>query len=225
MKTHTTLRIFWILLSIVLGFAATTTASSADNKIQDPLTEDRTSNILNTESPRERVPGDNEAVYGPIPKAEQIFHIEFLEIAPSPIEVDKYFFILLRGSIPPPTRRELHLGPAHLASATLSITISAILENGDKLEPRTYYRIPLRTAEHAEGAHLAIRNATGAYVDHMALEGRNDVLVDAWIPAIFVTTGMWTFEVVASLGCNWGEERRYLFALTLTQWLESNDRW
>ena len=33
----------------------------------------------------------------------------------------------------------------------------------------------------------------------MALEGRNDILTDYWIPGPFVQTGVWTFEVEASL--------------------------
>lgn len=34
-----------------------------------------------------KVPGHNNATYGPIPKASQLFHIEFFEIAPSTIPV------------------------------------------------------------------------------------------------------------------------------------------
>ena len=34
-----------------------------------------------------RVYGSNNATYGPVPKEEQLFQIEFLEIAPSPFEV------------------------------------------------------------------------------------------------------------------------------------------
>lgn len=33
----------------------------------------------------ERVPGDNDAIYDAVPKNDQIFKIEFLEIAPTPI--------------------------------------------------------------------------------------------------------------------------------------------
>jgi hypothetical protein len=32
-----------------------------------------------------RVPGSNNATFGPVPEAQQIFKIEFLEIAPLPI--------------------------------------------------------------------------------------------------------------------------------------------
>ena len=69
----------------------------------------------------------------------------------------------------------------------------------------------------------------------MALEGRNDILTDYWIPGPFVQTGVWTFEVEASLpegekeGGEGGEVREgkgaCLFALTLTQWLEGEGGW
>jgi hypothetical protein len=36
---------------------------------------------------RGRIPGHNNATYGPIPEKDQLFRIEFLEIAPSPIPV------------------------------------------------------------------------------------------------------------------------------------------
>jgi hypothetical protein len=137
----------------------------------------------------------------------------------------KYFFILLRGEIPPSTRQKLHLEPAHLSDATLSITLSAVLERkkSEEIKPRTF-TFPLRTAELAEGAHLGIRNTTGAYVDHMALEGRNDILTDYWLPGPFVQTGIWTFEIEASLGGE-GKEGTCLFSLTLTQWLEGDEGW
>jgi len=91
------------------------------------------------------------------------------------------------------------------------------------MKPRTF-TIPLRTAELAEGAHLGIRNATGAYVDHMALEGRNDILTDYWIPGPFLQTGTWTFQIEASVGGG-RMEGTCLFALTLTQWLDGEEGW
>lgn len=33
----------------------------------------------------DKVPGHNDAIYGPVPKNDQIFKVEFLEIAPTPI--------------------------------------------------------------------------------------------------------------------------------------------
>lgn len=34
-----------------------------------------------------KVPGNNNATFGPVPKAEQLMQVEFLDIAPSPIPV------------------------------------------------------------------------------------------------------------------------------------------
>jgi hypothetical protein len=75
------------------------------------------------------------------------------------------------------------------------------------------YTVPLRTTAFGP-AHLSIRNAT-AYVEHLSSSGSNDILVDYWIPGMFLRTGTWTFEVVAEL-----EDGTCLFAMSLTQWLE-----
>ncbi|KAK3325222.1 hypothetical protein B0H66DRAFT_114538 [Apodospora peruviana] len=211
-------------LLFCLGAAAAPT-SSHNNDMQHPLlTENKNTIIIESSNHKQiLVPGHNDAFYGPIPKAQQIFDIEFLEIAPSPILVNKYFFILLRGEIPPSTRQKLHLEPSDVANATLSITLSAVLEEGNRKQEARTYTIPLRTAELAEEAHLGIRNATGAYVDYLTLKGRNDILTDNWIPGPFVETGTWTFEIVASLTKDKNEV--CLFALTLTQWLEGDGGW
>jgi hypothetical protein len=75
--------------------------------------------------------------------------------------------------------------------------------------------VPFRTTPFGDLAHVSIRNATGAYVEHFDGDGRNDVLTDSMIPGMFVNTGMWTFEVVVNL-----EDERCLFAVSVTQWLE-----
>jgi hypothetical protein len=75
--------------------------------------------------------------------------------------------------------------------------------------------VPLRTTAFSDVAHLSIRNATGAYVEHLMSSGRNDILTDYFIPGMFLRTGTWTFEVVAELG-----DGACLFAIALTQWLE-----
>jgi hypothetical protein len=36
-------------------------------------------------SVNEKVPGHSDATYGPVPKANQIFEVEFVDIAPTPI--------------------------------------------------------------------------------------------------------------------------------------------
>jgi len=71
----------------------------------------------------------------------------------------------------------------------------------------------------ADTAHLSIRNATGAYVEHFDSSGRNDILSDFAIPGMFLQTGTWKFEVVARLG-----DGTCLFAISLTQWLEGRLR-
>ncbi|KAF2813235.1 uncharacterized protein BDZ99DRAFT_460514 [Mytilinidion resinicola] len=161
-----------------------------------------------------KVPGHNNATYGPVPKASQLFEIEFLEITPSPVPTDRIFFQLLRGEIPPSKNKD----PAHLdkllTSATLTITLSAILSNGEH-EDETSYTVPLRTTGFSLAGQLSIRNSTGAYVEHLSSSGHNDILTDCQLPGMFIRTGTWTFKVVAEL-----EDGTCLFAITLTQWLE-----
>ncbi|KAK4452236.1 hypothetical protein QBC34DRAFT_42238 [Podospora aff. communis PSN243] len=221
MKTNLFLNVGSIFCLSTLVLAASA-AAPISHKVQHPLA------MPESESPKQRVRGHNDVFYGPIPKAEQIFNIDFLEIAPTPVPVSRYFFVLLRGETPPSTRQKLHLEPAQLSDTTLSITVSAVLDEKDGggiIEPRTY-SIPLRTAQLAEGAQLSIRNATGVYVDYMAVEGSHDVLADVWIPGMFVQKGTYTFEVVASIGRGEGEKQgACLFALTLTQWLGGEDGW
>jgi hypothetical protein len=110
------------------------------------------------------------------------------------------------------------MDPAHLdeplTSATLTITSSAILSNG-KHEDEKSYTVPLRTTAFADMAHLSIRNATGAYVEYLSSSGSNDILVDYFIPSMFLRTGTWTFKVVAEL-----KDATCLFAIASTQWLE-----
>jgi hypothetical protein len=56
-------------------------------RLQKPLAQVDT--MANEESAL-KVPGHNNATYGPIPKDSQLFEIEFLEIAPSPIPTYVY---------------------------------------------------------------------------------------------------------------------------------------
>ncbi|KAK4982900.1 hypothetical protein LTR50_007526 [Elasticomyces elasticus] len=164
-----------------------------------------------------RVPGTNNATYGPVPKAEQIFEVEFLEIAPSPIPVDQIFFVWLRGQILPSRVTALDtLNDADLANATLAISLSAVYPDGYRDEPTTY-TVPLRTKAYAELAHIAVRNATGANVDHLTISGANDILADMLILRQFLRTEEWTFEIVAKLA-----DGTCLFAMSLTQWLKGD---
>ncbi|RYO95298.1 hypothetical protein DL764_007717 [Monosporascus ibericus] len=160
-----------------------------------------------------KVPGYNNATYGPVPKVDQLFQVEFLDIAPSPIPVDQFFFVFLRGKIPPSKKMDVeHLDG--LANATLSFTLSVVFPDSERGERRTY-TIPLRTRAFGDAAHLSIRDAEGAFVNYITSSGRNDIVTDFSIPSVFVQTGMWTFEVEARLG-----DGTCLFAMSLTQWLE-----
>lgn len=48
---------------------------------QEPLL----SNKIMSQLKVDKVPGHNNAVYGPVPKEDQLFDVGFLEIAPTPI--------------------------------------------------------------------------------------------------------------------------------------------
>ncbi|KAK4994554.1 hypothetical protein LTR66_005443 [Elasticomyces elasticus] len=166
-----------------------------------------------------RVPGTNNATYGPVPKAEQIFEVEFLVIAPSPIPVDETVFVWLRGEILPSRGTALDtLNDADLANATLAINLSTVYPDGRPDEPDTY-NIPLRAEAYSKVAHIAVRNATGAHVDCLTLSGPNDILADMLIPGQFLRTGEWTFEIVAKLA-----DGTCLFAMSLTRQLEGSLR-
>jgi hypothetical protein len=78
--------------------------------------------------------------------------------------------------------------------------------------------VPFRTTTFGDLAHVSIRNATGAYVEEFDGDGRNDVLTDCFLPGMFINTGMWTFEVVVTLG-----DKRCLFAVSETQWLDKKN--
>ncbi|KAH7337908.1 hypothetical protein BKA66DRAFT_435375 [Pyrenochaeta sp. MPI-SDFR-AT-0127] len=160
------------------------------------------------------VPGHNNATYGPIPRSEQLFNIEFLEIAPTPWEMDKYFFTLLRGYILDSKVDDAENLDKLLANATVKISLCVVLPSGKELPPREY-TIPLRTIAFQTFAHVSIRDTTGNYMAHLTAGNMNDILTDYMIPAMFIERGTWNFGVLAEL-----EDGRYLFAIELTQWLE-----
>ena len=181
----------------------------------------QTTTMATTEN---RVPGHNNATFCNVSSAEQLFRVEFLDIAPSPLPVyahlvltpttsvttanhypsNKIFFVYLRGTVP---------DEPGLADSRLLITAEATLASGGTQGPTTY-TIPLTTASFGDNAHLAIRNATGAY-DGGLSPGRNDVLTDCLIPDLFVRTGWWTFRVEGVL-----PDGRGLFCFEMGQWLE-----
>lgn len=135
------------------------------------------------------------------------------------IHSDKFFFVLLRGEIPLSHAKDIT--QEQLAAATVNITMSVTRpSDGDGKpgnESPSSYTLPLRTAELADEAHLAIRDAKGKYVDSLTAPGtgRNDILTDYWIPGMFLEKGTWKFEIVAEL-----EDGRCLFAISVEQWLE-----
>ncbi|KAH8651075.1 hypothetical protein BX600DRAFT_516672 [Xylariales sp. PMI_506] len=163
-----------------------------------------------------KVPGHNNATYWLVPKEDQLFETELLEIAPSVIPNDRMFFILLRGKIPASSRKEDSL--EHLDSfgiATLTFSLSVVWPDGDREGPRNY-TVPLHSLAFADEAHLSIRDvATGAYLDHISTSGRYDILFDYWTSDIFLPTGTWTFTIQSNL-----EDGTCLFAMSLTQWLK-----
>nr|POF17826.1 hypothetical protein CFP56_13238 [Quercus suber] len=177
-------------------------------------------NVSNMEATALRVPGSNNATYGPIPKTNQIFGIETLEIAPTPFVTDQIFFIWLRIKFPRYDQKgsDTTLDNASLEHATLAFTLSAVYEDGSTEESRTY-TIPLRTRTYRADAHIAIRNASGIHVEFLSVNGPNDILADFEILRQFLRSGDWTFEVVGRLA-----DETCLFAVSLTQWLNGDLR-
>ena len=87
MKTNRILPVGSIFSLSTLILMAGVAALDSHNDIQHPLTQNQAITMPGAESSELRIPGHNDAFYGPVPKAKQIFDIEFLEIAPSPIPV------------------------------------------------------------------------------------------------------------------------------------------
>jgi hypothetical protein len=75
----------------------------------------------------------------------------------------------------------------------------------------------LKTTSFNNNAHIAIRDARGNQVDYLPSSGGGGILVDYWIPSMFMKSGTWIFTVDARLG---DENSTCLFAMSLTQWLE-----
>ncbi|PVH76823.1 hypothetical protein DL98DRAFT_496291 [Cadophora sp. DSE1049] len=167
----------------------------------------------------EKVPGHNNATYGPVPKNEQLLSVEFLEIAPTPIVADRVFFIYLRGWIPsatPPLNLKSPDSDSGLSNATLKVSSSAVYPDGSS-DPSESLTIPFKSTVFNDAAHLVIRDESGKQVEHLPTTGRVDILLDFQIPTMFLRSGDWTFEVNARLG---DEGDRCLFAFELRQWLD-----
>lgn len=74
----------FLLPILTLCASLASPASSSPITEQQPLA--RVEGMAEREGPI-KVPGHNSATYGPVPKGDQLFQVEFLEIAPSPIPV------------------------------------------------------------------------------------------------------------------------------------------
>ncbi|KAL5357128.1 hypothetical protein BJX96DRAFT_143938 [Aspergillus floccosus] len=163
-----------------------------------------------------KVPGHNNSIYDIVPKDDQIFKIEFLEIAPTPIIADRVFFVYLRGYLPESKKKELTLADEGLIHATLKVSASVVYPDGSH-DPETSTTGPLKTTAFNELAHLTIRNADGVQVDYIPSSGRGDILLDFQIPTMLLRSGLWTYKVDARAG---DVNNSCLFAMKLTQWLE-----
>lgn len=69
-----------VLHLLPLFIAALAALSDAKPTQQKPLVG------VDTMAQRDRVPGHSNALYGPVPKENQLLDIEFLEVAPTPID-------------------------------------------------------------------------------------------------------------------------------------------
>ncbi|RLM00577.1 hypothetical protein CFD26_108589 [Aspergillus turcosus] len=166
---------------------------------------------------QDKVPGHSDAIYDPVPKADQLLSVEFLEVAPTPILSDRFFFAFLRGYLPESKKKELALPDEGLVDATLSVSGSVVYADGSYDDDDRAVTLPFKTATLNDWAHLTIRGACGTQVDYLRSSGRSDILLDFQIPSMFVKSGMWTFKVDARLG---DKDNTCLFAMSVTQWLD-----
>ncbi|CEO58408.1 hypothetical protein PMG11_03137 [Penicillium brasilianum] len=163
-----------------------------------------------------KVPGHNNAVHDIVPKEDQLYSIESLEIAPTPILADRVLFVLLSGYLPESKKKELALPAEGLVNATLKVSGSVVYADGSHDDERSV-TFPLKTTPFNALAHLSIRDARGVQVDYLPSSSSSDILVDFQFLPMFLRSGMWTFKVDARLG---DEDNTCLFAMSLTQWLE-----
>jgi hypothetical protein len=78
----------WLLTSLAIALCSASIgsiASTTEDEQQLPLMV--ATDGAKMSGPLIRVPGTNNATYGPVPEAQQLMQIEFLEIAPSPFEM------------------------------------------------------------------------------------------------------------------------------------------
>ncbi|KAH9907575.1 hypothetical protein F4778DRAFT_722478 [Xylariomycetidae sp. FL2044] len=184
--------------SIVLPLLLSWCTSVYSSSLHPPTTAE-TSQQVPMALPGSGWRASNNATYGPVPKEDQLFQLEFLEIAPWPIPVNQIFFILLRGDVPGDVDAE------DLEHARINMTMQARLADGEELEPATA-TAPLVSMA-SRNLNLTIRNASYAHVEALTPGGQNDILVDLAIPGMFVASGYYTFTAEAFL-----PDRRCLFS-------------
>jgi hypothetical protein len=85
----------WLIAAVSL-FAGIRSTSLAQSDHQLPFLSESSA------SARIRIPGTNNATYGPVPGAEQLFDIEFLELAPFPFKAYARLHIYSTGKTNPP---------------------------------------------------------------------------------------------------------------------------
>ncbi|KAF7169555.1 hypothetical protein CNMCM5623_002215 [Aspergillus felis] len=134
---------------------------------------------------QDKVYGHSDAIYDPVPKEDQLFSVEFLEVAPTPIRSDRFFFALLRGDLPETKKKELALPDEGLVDATLSLSASVVYADGSYEDTESLI-LPFKTATFNDWTHLSIRDARGTQVDYLCSSGRSDILLDFQIPSMFV---------------------------------------
>ncbi|KAF4224513.1 hypothetical protein CNMCM8980_007536 [Aspergillus fumigatiaffinis] len=138
---------------------------------------------------QDKVFGHSDAIYDPVPKEDQLFSVEFLEVAPTPIRSDRFFFAFLRGNLPESKKKELALPDEGLVNATLCLSGSVIYADGSYEDPQSLI-LPFKTATFNDWTHLTIRDARGTQVDYLCSSGRSDILLDFQIPSMFVRSGI-----------------------------------
>ncbi|KAL2066960.1 hypothetical protein VTL71DRAFT_1384 [Oculimacula yallundae] len=214
------MKTLFLHLHLLLLYAPILAVAITDVPQQDPLLVADKDGMSDPEVMH--VMGHNNATYGPVPKDKQLFVVEFLGTAPTPMQTDRVVFIYLSGWIPPETSLPKIESPdSGLVNATLKVSSTAKFLDGsyDRLRSMT---IPFKTTSFSHAAHLVIREESGKQVECMPTRGGN-VLVDFdfQLPRPYLKTGEWTFQVDVRLG---DEDDTCLFAFEVVQWLEGDGK-
>ncbi|KJX93051.1 hypothetical protein TI39_contig4429g00002 [Zymoseptoria brevis] len=163
--------------------------------------------IPTTSKQKIKVPWNNDAFYGPNPEASQIFSIILLDIVPTPIPLDRRFFVFMQGEVAPHRAQKsgVHVDDAVLANATIKCTMEGNFTNGE-VSSETF----------TAGMHLIFRDwADGGVQDQLLVGNRQDIVADARCTfGETMRSGMYIWKFNARL-----PDGECLFALELSQWL------